>query len=152
MFLGVPQRVLPLRLAVLDPAGGGPSPPASAPLPVLPELPELPARGGMAGVQQCLHQLHRCLQPGDAASAALHGYSLLRSLGETCLTSLAGGAQGAPSGPDRTGRGGWRQGLAAGAGEAWGGCSVRGLCARPGAAVASLVPLKQPLRGLGRAG
>ncbi|XP_010572684.1 PREDICTED: DNA-dependent protein kinase catalytic subunit isoform X5 [Haliaeetus leucocephalus] len=47
----------------------------------------------MAGVQECLHQLHRCLQLGDAASAALHGYSLLRSLGETCLTSLASGAQ-----------------------------------------------------------
>lgn len=30
MFLGVPQRVLPLRLAVLDPAGGGSFPPASA--------------------------------------------------------------------------------------------------------------------------
>uniref|UniRef100_A0A663E401 DNA-dependent protein kinase catalytic subunit n=1 Tax=Aquila chrysaetos chrysaetos TaxID=223781 RepID=A0A663E401_AQUCH len=47
----------------------------------------------MAGVQEWLHQLHRCLQPGDAASAALHGYSLLRSLGETCLTSLASSAQ-----------------------------------------------------------
>ncbi|XP_063182908.1 DNA-dependent protein kinase catalytic subunit [Chroicocephalus ridibundus] len=47
----------------------------------------------MAGVQECLLQLHRCLQPDDAAGAALHGYSLLRSLGETCLTSLAGGAQ-----------------------------------------------------------
>uniref|UniRef100_A0A663E412 DNA-dependent protein kinase catalytic subunit n=1 Tax=Aquila chrysaetos chrysaetos TaxID=223781 RepID=A0A663E412_AQUCH len=51
------------------------------------------AWGGMAGVQEWLHQLHRCLQPGDAASAALHGYSLLRSLGETCLTSLASSAQ-----------------------------------------------------------
>uniref|UniRef100_A0A672TUE1 DNA-dependent protein kinase catalytic subunit n=1 Tax=Strigops habroptila TaxID=2489341 RepID=A0A672TUE1_STRHB len=47
----------------------------------------------MAGVQECLLQLHRCLQPGDAPSAALHGYSLLRTLGETCLTSLASGAQ-----------------------------------------------------------
>uniref|UniRef100_A0A8C4UCZ7 DNA-dependent protein kinase catalytic subunit n=1 Tax=Falco tinnunculus TaxID=100819 RepID=A0A8C4UCZ7_FALTI len=50
-------------------------------------------RGGMAGVQEYLHQLHRCLQPGDAAGAALHGYSLLRSLGETCLTSLESDAQ-----------------------------------------------------------
>ncbi|XP_075350728.1 DNA-dependent protein kinase catalytic subunit isoform X2 [Mycteria americana] len=47
----------------------------------------------MAGVQECLHQLHRCLQSGHAASDALHGYSLLRRLGETCLTSPAGGAQ-----------------------------------------------------------
>uniref|UniRef100_A0A8C4UGT6 DNA-dependent protein kinase catalytic subunit n=1 Tax=Falco tinnunculus TaxID=100819 RepID=A0A8C4UGT6_FALTI len=47
----------------------------------------------MAGVQEYLHQLHRCLQPGDAAGAALHGYSLLRSLGETCLTSLESDAQ-----------------------------------------------------------
>uniref|UniRef100_A0A8C3K0K1 DNA-dependent protein kinase catalytic subunit n=1 Tax=Calidris pygmaea TaxID=425635 RepID=A0A8C3K0K1_9CHAR len=58
-------------------------------------------RRTMAGVQECLLQLHRCLQPGDAAGAALHGYSLLRGLGETCLTSPAGGAQGAPSGPFR---------------------------------------------------
>ncbi|XP_051625579.1 DNA-dependent protein kinase catalytic subunit isoform X2 [Manacus candei] len=43
----------------------------------------------MAGVRQCLLQLHRCLQPGDA----LHGYSLLRSLAETCLTSLDSGEQ-----------------------------------------------------------
>uniref|UniRef100_A0A8C3JZN1 DNA-dependent protein kinase catalytic subunit n=1 Tax=Calidris pygmaea TaxID=425635 RepID=A0A8C3JZN1_9CHAR len=50
-------------------------------------------RRTMAGVQECLLQLHRCLQPGDAAGAALHGYSLLRGLGETCLTSPAGGAQ-----------------------------------------------------------
>uniref|UniRef100_A0A8C6J8U6 DNA-dependent protein kinase catalytic subunit n=1 Tax=Melopsittacus undulatus TaxID=13146 RepID=A0A8C6J8U6_MELUD len=47
----------------------------------------------MAGVQEYLLQLHRCLQPGDAVSAALHGYTLLRSLGETCLTSLASGEQ-----------------------------------------------------------
>ncbi|XP_071593605.1 DNA-dependent protein kinase catalytic subunit [Heliangelus exortis] len=47
----------------------------------------------MAGVQQCLLQLHSCLQHGDAASAALHGYSLLRSLGETCLTTPTGTAQ-----------------------------------------------------------
>uniref|UniRef100_A0A663MNQ6 DNA-dependent protein kinase catalytic subunit n=1 Tax=Athene cunicularia TaxID=194338 RepID=A0A663MNQ6_ATHCN len=47
----------------------------------------------MAGVQESLHQLHLCLQPGDAASAALHGYSLLRSLGETCLTSLSSSVQ-----------------------------------------------------------
>lgn len=57
-------------------------------------LPAVPARGGMAGVRQCLQQLHRCLQPGDAASAALHGYSLLRGLGESCLTSLGSAAQG----------------------------------------------------------
>ncbi|KAI1243372.1 hypothetical protein IHE44_0000969 [Lamprotornis superbus] len=37
----------------------------------------------MAGAQQCLLQLHRCLQPGDAAGSALHAYSLLRSLAET---------------------------------------------------------------------
>ncbi|XP_027494416.1 DNA-dependent protein kinase catalytic subunit isoform X2 [Corapipo altera] len=43
----------------------------------------------MAGVRQYLLQLHRCLQPGDA----LHGYSLLRSLAETCLTSLDSGEQ-----------------------------------------------------------
>ncbi|XP_054250756.1 DNA-dependent protein kinase catalytic subunit [Indicator indicator] len=42
----------------------------------------------MAGVRECLHQLHHCLQPSEAASAVVHGYSLLRSLGETCLTSL----------------------------------------------------------------
>ncbi|KAK2522227.1 Prkdc [Columba guinea] len=54
----------------------------------------------MAGVQESLLELHRCLQPGDAG-AAMHGYSLLRSLGETCLTSPAGGAQGAPWGPVR---------------------------------------------------
>ncbi|KAK2527806.1 Prkdc [Columba livia] len=54
----------------------------------------------MAGVQESLLELHRCLQPGDAG-AAMHGYSLLRSLGETCLTSPAGGAQGAPWGPFR---------------------------------------------------
>ncbi|XP_072708622.1 DNA-dependent protein kinase catalytic subunit isoform X1 [Ciconia boyciana] len=47
----------------------------------------------MAGVHECLHQLHLCLQSGYAASDALHGYSLLRRLGETCLTSPAGGAQ-----------------------------------------------------------
>ncbi|XP_009101121.3 DNA-dependent protein kinase catalytic subunit isoform X1 [Serinus canaria] len=47
----------------------------------------------MAGVQQCLLQLHRCLQPGDAGGSALHGYSLLRSLAETCLASLASGEQ-----------------------------------------------------------
>uniref|UniRef100_A0A8C3K0S4 DNA-dependent protein kinase catalytic subunit n=1 Tax=Calidris pygmaea TaxID=425635 RepID=A0A8C3K0S4_9CHAR len=49
----------------------------------------VPVRRTMAGVQECLLQLHRCLQPGDAAGAALHGYSLLRGLGETCLTSPA---------------------------------------------------------------
>ncbi|KAM9024210.1 DNA-dependent protein kinase catalytic subunit [Ara ararauna] len=47
----------------------------------------------MAGVQEYLFHLHRCLQPGDTASAALHGYNLLRSLGETCLTSLTSGSQ-----------------------------------------------------------
>uniref|UniRef100_A0A8C3RFN2 DNA-dependent protein kinase catalytic subunit n=1 Tax=Cyanoderma ruficeps TaxID=181631 RepID=A0A8C3RFN2_9PASS len=46
-------------------------------------------RGSMAGVQQCLLQLHSCLQSGDAAGGAVHGYSLLRSLAETCVASLA---------------------------------------------------------------
>uniref|UniRef100_A0A8C3EIM9 DNA-dependent protein kinase catalytic subunit n=1 Tax=Corvus moneduloides TaxID=1196302 RepID=A0A8C3EIM9_CORMO len=50
-------------------------------------------RGSMAGVQQCLLQLHRCLQPGDAAGSALHGYSLLRSLAETCVASMASSEQ-----------------------------------------------------------
>uniref|UniRef100_A0A8D2M7W0 DNA-dependent protein kinase catalytic subunit n=1 Tax=Zonotrichia albicollis TaxID=44394 RepID=A0A8D2M7W0_ZONAL len=49
--------------------------------------------GGMAGVQQCLLQLHRCLQAGDAGGSALHGYSLLRSLAETCVASLGSGEQ-----------------------------------------------------------
>uniref|UniRef100_A0A8U8BGC8 DNA-dependent protein kinase catalytic subunit n=1 Tax=Geospiza parvula TaxID=87175 RepID=A0A8U8BGC8_GEOPR len=53
----------------------------------------LGAVGGMAGVQQCLLQLHRCLQPGDAGGGALHGYSLLRSLAETCVASVASGEQ-----------------------------------------------------------
>ncbi|XP_027746012.1 DNA-dependent protein kinase catalytic subunit isoform X2 [Empidonax traillii] len=43
----------------------------------------------MAGARQCLLQLHGCLQPGDA----LQGYSLLRSLAETCLASLDSGEQ-----------------------------------------------------------
>uniref|UniRef100_A0A8C3U087 DNA-dependent protein kinase catalytic subunit n=1 Tax=Catharus ustulatus TaxID=91951 RepID=A0A8C3U087_CATUS len=47
----------------------------------------------MAGAQQCLLQLHRCLQPGDAAGSALHGYSLLRSLAETCVASAASSEQ-----------------------------------------------------------
>ncbi|RMC15431.1 hypothetical protein DUI87_07622 [Hirundo rustica rustica] len=47
----------------------------------------------MAGVQQCLLQLHRCLQPGDASGSALHGYSLLRSLAETCVASASSGEQ-----------------------------------------------------------
>lgn len=105
--------------------GAGPSrplPAAAVPLPVL------PAWGSMAGVQECLHQLHRCLQLGDAASAALHGYSLLRSLGETCLTSLASGVQGAPSGPARPGRGGRGQGQGGlrGSERGLGGCSLAG--------------------------
>ncbi|NXL64473.1 PRKDC kinase, partial [Chordeiles acutipennis] len=48
---------------------------------------------GMAGVQEGLQRLHGCLQHSDAAHAALHAYSLLRGLAETCLTSLAGSAQ-----------------------------------------------------------
>ncbi|NP_989989.4 DNA-dependent protein kinase catalytic subunit [Gallus gallus] len=40
------------------------------------------------GVQECLQELHGCLQPGDA----MRGYGLLRGLGEACLTCLAGGA------------------------------------------------------------
>lgn len=63
----------------------------------------------MAGAQQCLLQLHRCLQPGDAAGSALHGYSLLRSLVETCVASADSAEQGAarpgPGGAER-GRGG----------------------------------------------
>uniref|UniRef100_A0A8C3TYH6 DNA-dependent protein kinase catalytic subunit n=1 Tax=Catharus ustulatus TaxID=91951 RepID=A0A8C3TYH6_CATUS len=51
------------------------------------------SRGSMAGAQQCLLQLHRCLQPGDAAGSALHGYSLLRSLAETCVASAASSEQ-----------------------------------------------------------
>lgn len=92
-------------------SGRGPALAARFRLPPVPPL-AVPACGSMAGVQECLLQLHRCLQPDDAAGAALHGYSLLRSLGETCLTSLAGGAQGAPSGPARPR--GWRRGLEGG--------------------------------------
>lgn len=67
----------------------------------------------MAGVQQCLLQLHRCLQPGDAAGSALQGYNLLRSLAETCVASLDSGEQGEPAGPAPAE---WRRGELSGAG------------------------------------
>lgn len=63
----------------------------------------LRALSGMAGgVQECLQELHGCLQPGDA----MRGYGLLRGLGEACLTCLAGGALGAARGWGWGGKGG----------------------------------------------
>ncbi|XP_062426360.1 DNA-dependent protein kinase catalytic subunit [Rhea pennata] len=48
---------------------------------------------GADGVQDGLYQLHRSLQHGDAGTAALHGYGLLRGVGEACLTGVADGTR-----------------------------------------------------------
>lgn len=101
----IPRSPLP-GLALGAAGGGRRALPAS--------WPRSRARGGMAGAQQCLLQLHRCLQPGDAAGSALQGYSLLRSLGETCVASLDSGEQGAPGAAPAWGEPGGPGGLGAG--------------------------------------
>lgn len=133
----MPRSLSPPPGCVGSTRGAPPPRPLPPPPPFVP-LTALPAGGSMAGVQESLLELHRCLQPGDAG-AAMHGYSLLRSLGETCLTSPAGGAQGAPWGPVRLPR------VAVGSGSV----GSQGLLARRRAAVPSLVSLKQQLHSLG---